>query len=297
MFPYIDDTFIIAQTKEDCVKAVKLLCSELRKAGFTINIEKSTLEPTTKIKFLGFWLDSELMQVTLTEEKQIKLKTFANNLLAPPENKKIRRVASLLGLMTAYAQGLKYAKAHIKTLEIDKNRALVISKGNFEKFMKISEEGKEDINWWLNNIKGEARSIEITDSILEVTTDASLEGWGAHDTSRATGGRWPKEESEDHNNVLELKAIKLGLQSLVEPQYNQVTVYTDNTTALAYVRRMGGTRSPRANELVREIWHWAENRDLWLNICHIFGKLNVRADGKSRAFKDHREWSLSHKLF
>jgi hypothetical protein len=61
----------------------------------------------------------------------LKFIEFANNLLSSPRKKIIRRVARLIGLMTTYTLGLKYVRAHIKSLEIDKNRTLAKSKGNF----------------------------------------------------------------------------------------------------------------------------------------------------------------------
>jgi hypothetical protein len=38
-----------------------------------------------------------------------------------PRKKIISRIARLIGIMTAYTQGLTYAGAHIKSIEIDKN--------------------------------------------------------------------------------------------------------------------------------------------------------------------------------
>ena len=297
VFPYIDDSFIIADTKDECGEAVQAVCSEFQDAGFTIHEKKSVLVPSTKIKFLGFWIDSVRMEVSLTKEKINKFRSFAEALLAPPRKKKIRKVAVLLGLMTAYSQGLQYGSAHIKSLEIDKNVALRKARGNFENQMVISEHGLQDITWWIKNVDGAHKVIKIEDSTVELTTDASLEGWGAHEADLATGGRWLKEEIGEHINVLELKAILLGLKSLVTSVDKKVNVRTDNTTALAYVRRMGGTKSVRCNQITKLIWDWAEERGVWIEITHIPGKDNVLADAKSRKFNDHLEWSLSDRIF
>jgi hypothetical protein len=82
--------------------------------------------------------------------------------------------------MTAYAHGLKYAGAHIKSIEIDKNRALARSKGPFEHTMVISNKGRHDIDWWLHNIEGQSKPIDLGYLTTVVTTDASLEGWAVH---------------------------------------------------------------------------------------------------------------------
>ena len=72
LFPYIDDSFIIADTKQKCDRAARTLSSIFIRCGFTLNLEKSFLEPSTKIIFLGFWLDSKNMQVSLTQDKMEK---------------------------------------------------------------------------------------------------------------------------------------------------------------------------------------------------------------------------------
>ena len=92
-----------------------------------------------------------------------------------------------------------------------------------------------------------AKPFRINDPKTIITTDASLEGWGAHDHCVATGGHWLESESENHLSVLELQAILLGLQSLVRTKKPHVHILTDNTTAMAYIRNMGGTKSKPCN--------------------------------------------------
>ena len=101
----------------------------------------------------------------------------------------------------------------------------------------------------------------------------------------------------DHINIKELWAILFGLQALVPEAGEEIRLLTDNTTALAYVRHMGGTVSPRCNEVARQIWEWAERNQNWLTIAHIPGVENVLADFRSRHFNDDIEWELSGKIF
>ena len=68
---------------------------------------------------------------------------------------------------------------------------------------------------------------------------------------------WEEDEIR-HINALELEAIYLGLQTFCREGNLHVHVETDNTTALAYVRKMGGVRSPVCNEVAQRIWGWAE---------------------------------------
>ena len=132
---------------------------------------------------------------------------------------------------------------------------------------------------------------------LVLYTDASNEGWGGHVGGRATGGRWSDSEKEEHINVLELKAIELSLQSLCEGWDKHIKVFTDNMTAVAYVKHQGGVKSPACNEVAQAILAWCEEREIFLSVAHIPGIDNDLADFKFRHFSDNVEWSLNDKLF
>jgi hypothetical protein len=72
---------------------------------------------------------------------------------------------------------------------------------------------------------------------------------------------------------------------------------TDNSTAVAYINSMDGSRSPLSNDMAREIREWCMTKNIWLTASHIPGKLNVVADKVSRVFDDSKEWKLDTDLF
>ena len=294
-FPYIDDSFVVADSQVECVESLSALCGMLDSLGFVVHEKKSALEPAKQINFLGFELDSEALTVGLPQEKREKFERAALDVL-DKDQLSIREVAGLVGLMVAYSPAVEYAAAHIKRLEIDKNKALEQSRGNFEGMMKISEESEVDILWWLVHLKNR-RKVKLGSPDFEIFTDASLEGWGAHRGDLSTGGRWTTLEAEDHINVLELQAILFGLKSLCKEDGVHIRVMTDNTTALAYVKHLGGVKSLRCNQIARKIWDWCEDKGVWITIAHIPGILNTLADFKSRHFVDNTEWELNPKIF
>ena len=295
-FQYIDDSFIVADTKEECKESVTALCELLQGLGFVIHEDKSILQPTQVINFLGFTLNSMQMKVFLTSDKEDKFLRAAQDTLAK-QSPSIREVAGLIGLMIAYSKAFDFALAHIKCLEKDKNDALVISKGNFNTRMFISDKGKLDILWWMDNIRNSAKTVYLSDPDFDLYVDASEHGWGAHVGECETGGRWNNEESQSHINVLELRAIYFALKSFCRQEDIHVKIFTDNTTALAYVKHMGGVRSSQCNDVAKDIWDFCELHNIWITIAHIPGVMNVKADYKSRNFSDNVEWSLSPKLF
>lgn len=292
---YLDDSFIVGETKEDCFQSVKVLAERLQKLGFFINVEKSVLEPSTSAVFLGYEINSVSMQVSLTDKKREKFIRAANDILSQPACS-IRELAGMVGLMTAYSTAVEYGEAHSKLIEFDRNEALKVSRGNFDKFMTISDSGCQDINWWLNNLN-RPKPIRFYSPSQEIYTDASNQGWGAVSDSVQTGQRWNFDELLLHINVLELKAVLYGLQSLWDGHSEYIKIHCDNTTAIAYVTKKGGVRSPQCNEVASQIWQFCEDNNLMLVIVHIPGVDNIVADKRSRHFSDSLELELNSSIF
>ena len=293
-FPYLDDSFVIGRTQEECLRAIEYLVYLFEQLGFTVNKEKSVLTPTRTLTFLGFILDSVRMEVRLTEEKKQKLVQVSEQIL-DTEQPSVRDVAGLVGMMVAYSPAVEYAGVHFKNLEKDKIKALKRCKGNFDRSMWISHEGEADIRWWLKNYHN-PRKIRREDPDVELFTDASHAGWGAHTEELQTGGRWHATELT-HINALELRAICFGLKSLCRKKGQHIRIRTDSTTALAYVKNMGGTKSVDCQQEALLIWEWAQEVEAWLTITHIPGVENVLADLRSRKFRDHLEWTLNRDIF
>ena len=76
-------------------------------------------------------------------------------------------------------------------------------------------------------------------------SNASLEGWGGTDGTSQVGGWWTAVESPVHINVLELLAAKLTLLALAPIVWNTHIRLLDNTTAAAYIIKMGGAYTPQ----------------------------------------------------
>ena len=81
------------------------------------------------------------------------------------------------------------------------------------------------------------------DHSIQLFTDASNEGWGAHLDQSSTKGLWSHWEKRLDINVLELKAVSLALRSFKDQCQNEmVLVATDNSTVVAYINKQGGTQ-------------------------------------------------------
>ena len=293
----IDDSWLMADNFAQCTKNVIDTISLLDKVGFVIHPEKSVLLPTQIITFLGFVLNSILMQVSLTPERAQKLKDACENLLATA-SPSIRDVAHVLGLMTSSFAGVMYGPLHQKFLEIDKTQALNLHKGNFDKKINLSQEAEMDLKWWVRALPAAYNLINHGDPQVTMTTDASLIGWGCCIDTVSSGGNWTPEEAQHDINYLEMLAVFLALKSFSSVvQGNHVKLLVDNTTAVSTINQMGTCHSRVNNHLSQQIWLWCIDHAVWLTVAHIPGKQNTEADRESRLPRRETEWTLHKSIF
>ena len=77
MIVYLDDILVLGSSPKEGKAHVEIIIEMLSQLGFVINKEKSQLEPTQKIQFLGFWIDSKSMTISRPQEKVEKIKQEA----------------------------------------------------------------------------------------------------------------------------------------------------------------------------------------------------------------------------
>ena len=79
---------------------------------------------------------------------------------------------------------------------------------------------------------------------LQIFTDTSIEGWGAHLGEHTERRTWSLLGSKLHINYIELKAVFLALKEFQDLCSNKlILVATNNTTVVSYINKEGGMRS------------------------------------------------------
>ena len=222
----------------------------LNSLGFTVHPDKSVLNPTQEISFLGFLLNSQKMTVSLTPEKKQEIKMICELFIKRRECH-IREFAKIIGKLVASEPGVQFAPLYIKNLEITKDDLLKQNHGNFDAKMTITMKMKNTLNWWVNNIQDSYKPVRQADPSVTLQTDSSGLGWGCVmlTTKHQTGGHWSYVEQKCHINFLELKAASLGLKSFCALMTNtHIRIQMDNMVAVSYINNMGG-RKMELNDL------------------------------------------------
>ena len=171
---------------------------------------------------------------------------------------------------------------------------------SLEKMIPVSKSLHPHLRWWLeesNVLLGQP--LHPLKHALQIFTDASKEGWGAHLDEHTARGQWSLPESKLHINHLELKAVFLALKEFQTIVFNKtVLVATDNTTVVAYINKEGGMKSGSLCALLWKILSWCTRQQVTLRARHIPGRLNVIADKLSRLGQTiQTEWSLHPEVF
>lgn len=164
--------------------------------------------------------------------------------------------------------------------------------------MSISVGVKTELNWWEKNVPKAFATFRKTSIDKIIFTDASTTGWRAVLGNKQIHGFWTERERQMHINLLELKAIWLALISLeAEIKNCHILLRVDNTTAIAYINKMGGIKYQSFNKIAMQIWRWAEKNNIWLHTEHIPSKQNSIADRLSRLKNLDTEWELAKYAF
>jgi hypothetical protein len=111
-------------------------------------------------------------------------------------------------------------------------------------------------------------------------------------------GVWSPQEAQEHINVLELRAVLNALDGLQNHLHSKrILLLTDNTSCVAYLKKMGGMRSPALCDLTWEIYRLTQGLQVDLFVRHIPSRLNVLPDALSRRKPLLTEWTLNNSVF
>ena len=146
------------------------------------------------------------------------------------------------------------------------------------------------LDWWQNpqNVMKGA-DLHPKDHSIQLFTDASNEGCGAHLDQSSTQGLWSDREKRLHINVLELKGVSLALQKLQGP-VSEPNSCNGQLDSGSLHNKQGGTHLA---EMCALLWTWCDHYYNTLKARHIPGCLNVMADLLSRSNQvQSTEWSL-----
>ena len=90
---------------------------------------------------------------------------------------------------------------------------------------------------------------------LVITSDASKTGWEGMCNGITAQGQWSQEEANLHINLLEMKAAEFLVKAFTKDRTGiHCHLRLDNSSCVAQINKMGGTRSLDLFQAVKVLW-------------------------------------------
>ena len=298
LFQYLDDWFNTGRDREILAQQTLQLIDKCIKLGLLVNLEKSEIIPKQIIIFLGDKFDFRKGMMFPSEERLVKIHQLIQALLTM-KVVKLHAAESLLGLLIATEKAVPWGRLNLRCFQ--KAVKAAVRRGRHrDASLSLSKKDRYDLIWWRtrhNTLKGCPFVPPHPD--IQMQTDASTSGWGAHCEGTIAQGKWTAQEGELHINVLEMLAIHRTLQQIGDMLKGKtVLTLIDNSTTVSYIKKQGGTRSWELMAATKSVFELAQKLKITIIPHHIPGQLNALADMASRAGQIiASEWTLSKTMF
>lgn len=295
--PYLDDFLLVGNSYPSVQVQLSRTLKILGRLGWQINAGKSSLVPSQVKQFLGIEINSVEQKYFLPQQKINAVSQLISTRLAEPKIT-IRKAMSLLGLLTATIPAVPWAQIRSRPLQLQILHTWDRKNCNLDQDFFLSDETRGSLQWWLieGNLQVGVPWRKVGLKIL--TTDASQTGWGAHIGHHYFQGHWGPHMKSRSSNFRELAAILRGIQEARDLLTGfHVQIRSDNSTAVAYVNKQGGTRNRELMNLAFEIFTLAEENFLSLSAVFLTGRENRQADFLSRRTIHQGDWCLNKEVF
>ena len=312
---YIDDFIIVASSLREARLHRDLFLVFISLLGFQIREEKSSLVPSHEVKYLGFLWNSQTMEVSLPSAKIEKLVKQVGTVL-DDGGLTVKNLQRLMGRLESIRFVFRDAPLFYRALQ----RKLNMFRKKERKFLSLdhSLSMKRELFWWFSEFPKNhtVRSLLIRPVSITITSDAagtsdtwdqttksreyarsSFRGYGAFDDrGNYIQKEWMGHERDWHINIQETVGAIVALKSMALPG-DHVLLRLDNMTALAYLRKRGGTRNYQLCKLAVETGLWLMKNNVIVSYEHISSSDNDIADMLSRFSLDFWEFSICKEVF
>ena len=239
--------------------------------GWIINQEKSELKPTQVFLFVGYEYHLDSALVKPTQERWLKLQ----DLILRLKSKHVltaRCLMLLIGLLASTDKMVPEGRLHMRPFQFYLKEHWRYPQ-SLDSLLPWTEAISVHLDWWQNpsNVMRGA-DLHPKDHSIQLFTDASNKGWGAHLDQSSTKGLWSDREKRLHINILELKAVSLVLRGFKDQCQNQ-----NSASCNGQLNSGSLHKQTRRNSLSRDVCSPVEGHDMVLSLSH-----NIKSQTHSR---------------
>jgi len=309
---YVDD-FLIggAPDSDECQRSVDAIVQLFGRLGIPINTDKFAAEgaPTTVIKFLGIMINTATQRAYIDEERVQAIRTALDDWLSR-KTCTLTELQSLIGTLAFASKVVPAGRSFIRRMiDLTKSVKHKRARRRREPIIQITTEFRRDTNWWRAFIsKWNGVGIWLDDdwteaNALQLSTDASLTGYGAVCGNDWLHGRWTHEQlatakrnSRESLPYLELLSLVLAASTFGNRWQGKRVRFHCDCMPVVLALRSGTSPQPAMMSLIRTLLFIAYTHSFTLSATHISSVANSSADVLSRVQdpSDVRRFRESH---
>ena len=235
---YLDNWLVLGSSLQEITWARDFLLWLCGEWGVQVNFSKSSLTPTQTLDYLGMTLQSTPLRAFLTQARIRKVLSLVDDFSSREQPLRLWRY--LLGVMSSMSALLPGSLLRMRSLQLRLNVASPQS--SEDALISWDDSCLLDLRWWsvASYLEGGV-SFDLPHPHLLLFIDASDSGWGASLGEDCLSGLWSQDVLKFSINHRELLAVLLAIRGFLHLLRGlSVTLFTDNTTTLAYLRKEGG---------------------------------------------------------
>ena len=238
----LDDWLVQSSSQESLLRDLRVVLRLCHELGIVVNPEKSNLVPSQVVQYLGAVINNQSFVASPSPDRISRLLSTAGEFqssASPPASVWL----SLLGMLSSLAHLVPGGRLRMRSFQLFLHQSW--DRLHQSTPVAWSAECLQDLQWWLHLPRlSQGVSLHQVSPDFDFWSDASDVGWGAHLGPLVASGLWALEEAFLPINARELLAIRHGLLHFQSSLCGKtVAVFCDNVTAVAYLRKAGGTKS------------------------------------------------------
>ena len=299
VLPYMDDFLFLCATREVAEAAKPYIDAVLGVLGLSRHPTKGAWDtPVQQLQHLGLGVDTALGIFYVTPERLDKLRSAGRALLCRAARERglvpARQLAAFTGLAQSLYLALPAARHYLRSL----HDAVATCEGRWARLVRLTSAARSDLQWFTDlPTRANGREIWRSPATALLHSDASLEGWGGVLNMRLPArGFWLPHQRRHHITVLELKAVRLLVETFGERLRGRHAVLREDNQAVVALLRTWTSRSPVLQKELRKLLLLLDDLNVTLDARYIRSAENWWADALSRT-EDREDYQLDRAVF
>lgn len=295
---YLDDGFVFAPSKHECLSVSEFIQNSLSEFGLLINFDKSIFYPTQNLEWLGILWDSKSFSISVPTRRIDDTIGLLQKLVKSFPRVTARELARAVGKIISMSPIM----GNICSIMTRFSSIEIASRKSWDDIIVFTHKNEvlNECNFWLQCIYSEkTRYLKTpTKKSVIVYSDASSLASGAYTVevdSKCFHLMWKESEKSMSSTWRELRAIELALASFKDSLVNKdVKWFTDNQSCVKIVQ--SGSMKHHLQSLAYNIFKMCVEQKISIDIQWIPRLENEKADFLSNII-DHDDWGVTVKFF